>query len=246
MPRQAVPDYKVVLIRHGCRAFYYRRATHIADAGSLVVVHPGEVNGSAAIGSETADVDILCVSPSLLTAATGGPPFLNAFSMYDRRLAAQFFRLCAALEGPAASHLERAGRRADFLCALRGRRGCAPPTGFPTGVMPRAREFLEDNYAEDDSLEHLARLVGLSPSYFCRAFRRHFGVPPHAYQTGTRIARAKPLLAAGRPIGEIALLTGFFDQAHFTHAFRRYAGTTPARYACPGQEFTRRAARAGP
>jgi AraC-like DNA-binding protein len=32
------------------------------------------------------------------------------------------------------------------------------------------------------------------------------------------------------PIARIALDAGFADQSHFTRAFRRYAGLTPAQY----------------
>jgi AraC family transcriptional regulator len=32
------------------------------------------------------------------------------------------------------------------------------------------------------------------------------------------------------PLGVIATQAGFADQSHFTRAFRRYVGITPARY----------------
>jgi AraC-like DNA-binding protein len=32
------------------------------------------------------------------------------------------------------------------------------------------------------------------------------------------------------PVAKIAVAAGFFDQSHFTRAFKRIVGTTPARF----------------
>jgi AraC-like DNA-binding protein len=59
-------------------------------------------------------------------------------------------------------------------------------------------------------------------------------MPPHAYLTHLRIARAKALLLRGVRASEIAPLVGLYDQAQLTRHFRRLVGTTPARYAKTG------------
>ena len=41
---------------------------------------------------------------------------------------------------------------------------------------------------------------------------------------------ARRLTLTDLPLGAIAQEAGFFDQSHFTHAFRRRFGTTPLRY----------------
>ena len=56
-------------------------------------------------------------------------------------------------------------------------------------------------------------------------------MPPHAYLTHLRIARAKQLLRSGIRASNIAPTVGFHDQAQLTRHFRRLVGTTPARYA---------------
>jgi AraC-like DNA-binding protein len=42
-----------------------------------------------------------------------------------------------------------------------------------------------------------------------------------------------------RPISEIALEAGFYDQSHFTNVFRRFLGTTPQRYRAQKSSRTR-------
>ena len=59
-------------------------------------------------------------------------------------------------------------------------------------------------------------------------------MPPHAYLTHLRIARAKSLLLRGVRASEIAPLVGLYDQAQLTRHFRRLVGTAPARYAKTG------------
>jgi AraC-like DNA-binding protein len=56
------------------------------------------------------------------------------------------------------------------------------------------------------------------------------GLPPHAYQTQLRLARAKTLLAQGCEVGSVASETGFFDQSHFTQQFKRHYWVTPGNY----------------
>ena len=54
--------------------------------------------------------------------------------------------------------------------------------------------YIEEHLADQIPLATLAQLVKLSPSYFCRAFKQSFGVPPHRYHMGRRVERAKELL----------------------------------------------------
>lgn len=95
--------------------------------------------------------------------------------------------------------------------------------------LERAREYLHASWAKAVSLDELAEVAGLSRFYLLREFRRRYGLPPHAYQLQLRVLRAKEMLFLGMPPGDVALKVGFYDQAHFTHALKRYVGVTPRR-----------------
>jgi AraC-like DNA-binding protein len=71
---------------------------------------------------------------------------------------------------------------------------------------------------------------GLSPFHLNRLFCREIGMPPHAFQTQVRIARAKTLLRQGLPITGVAMQTGFADQSHLTRHFKRLLKLTPGQY----------------
>lgn len=77
----------------------------------------------------------------------------------------------------------------------------------------------------------LASLVGLSVSQFSRRFRSSFGFRPREYMIRTRLDHAKALMRQSpAPLCEIALDSGFCDQAHMSRLFHALVGDTPRRW----------------
>lgn len=106
----------------------------------------------------------------------------------------------------------------------------ARPRGrLPPCQLRRAVDFIEENCTRNVRLQELAELTGLSPSYFCAAFKASTGMPPHKWQMRARIDRAKAMIAGPAPVlADVAAAVGFSDQAHLTRVFRQVMGTTPA------------------
>jgi AraC family transcriptional regulator len=91
--------------------------------------------------------------------------------------------------------------------------------------------YIEEHLAEPISLAVLARLVRLSPYYFCRAFKRSLGLPPHRYHSNRRIEQAKRLLAQPAPsVTDIGRIVGYGETSSFTTAFHKATGITPTAY----------------
>ena len=102
------------------------------------------------------------------------------------------------------------------------------PAGLPGWRSRRIIAHIEDNLSRAIRVLELARLVGLSVSHFCRAFKRTFGTSPRVYVLRRRIELAQGLMLTTRePLSSIALRCGMCDQAHFTRSFRRIVGETP-------------------
>jgi len=81
------------------------------------------------------------------------------------------------------------------------------------------------------SISEVASLCRLSVCYFVRAFTNTVGVAPYAWFVQQRIVRAKRLLSdSDLSLVQVALECGFSDQAHFTKAFGKASGITPARW----------------
>jgi AraC-like DNA-binding protein len=104
--------------------------------------------------------------------------------------------------------------------------------GLSQSLCRRLRAHIDERLQDDLSLVALAALCGLRPRQFGALFARAFGTTPHKYVLQRRLALGARLLASGRhDIADIAIRAGFCNQSHFTTAFRRSYGMTPARFA---------------
>ncbi len=90
------------------------------------------------------------------------------------------------------------------------------------------------------SIDQLSTSVGISPRSLERRFVREVGVPPKVYSRLVRFQRAVAALSTGdRRLIEVALDSGYSDQAHFTREFHSFAGVPPTRWLTNEQELSR-------
>lgn len=210
--------------------------------GSLSVIHPGEVHSAHDPDERTtpATYRVMYVAPPLLKGTAReiagrevALPFFAAPILNDPLLAKRFLGFHVASES-AASKLELDTRQQSLLTQFVLRHAGTPVSSLnlcrERRAVRRAREYLEDNFAENVGLDQLARLVDLSPYHLTRVFASEVGLPPHAYQLGVRVTRAKDLLVRGIPVSRVAGETGFADQSHLARHFKRLVGTPPGHY----------------
>lgn len=101
-------------------------------------------------------------------------------------------------------------------------------TGFSRKLVV---QFINDNLASDFQGDELARVAGLSPGHFRKAFRRSFGFSPHQFVLEQRVSRAAELLNTSNiEVAAIASLCGFSSHSHLTTEFRKRMGVTPREY----------------
>ena len=108
----------------------------------------------------------------------------------------------------------------------------APPAPARGGLAPAVRRrvlaLMDASATAHLTIDVLAREAGLSPAHFARAFKESVGRAPHQHLLTLRLERARRLLdAPGAALSDVALQTGFADQAHFTRFFKRQFGITP-------------------
>lgn len=95
----------------------------------------------------------------------------------------------------------------------------------------RAKELLKDTSNGSQGITQVAKELGLHPVYFARAFRRTFRCSPAEYRMRCRLGKAMGLLHNRTlALSELSLRAGFFDQSHFTRAFRDHFGISPHAY----------------
>ena len=99
------------------------------------------------------------------------------------------------------------------------------------GIMKPVTDYIQAHYTEDVSAERLAAMAGMPESSFRLRFSQTFGISPGRYITAIRLNAARKLLeTTDKPLSEIAVETGFWDQSHFTKMFRLERGVTPGEY----------------
>jgi len=88
--------------------------------------------------------------------------------------------------------------------------------------------FIEDQLAENLSLEQIATVADVSASHLNTLFRMSMGLPVHQYLIQRRVERAKALLMQdGLSMAEIAQAVGFAHQSHMARHMRRVLGMPP-------------------
>jgi AraC family transcriptional regulator len=101
--------------------------------------------------------------------------------------------------------------------------------GLPIWQTRRVIAHVEANLSRRIHVRELARILGLSASHFCRAFKCSFGAAPRDYVLRRRVEVAQALmLTTSEPLSSIAASCGMCDQQHFTRSFRRIVGETPS------------------
>ena len=115
---------------------------------------------------------------------------------------------------------------AEPVVRTRAGRGALQPH-----TLRRVVEFIEAELERAVTLRELAAVAQLNIFHFIRAFKHSTGSSPHQFIVSKRIERARSMLNSTElPVAQIALECGFSNQSHFTAAFHRATGITPAHF----------------
>lgn len=120
----------------------------------------------------------------------------------------------------------------ELLAAISGTRFWAGSgeTGLPSWLS-NARTMLNDPGTGALPITNIAEELDIHPVYLARSFRKYLSCSPSEYRMRCRLQRAMDLLCrSDQPLSSIALDAGFFDQSHFTTAFRQQFGRAPGAY----------------
>jgi len=192
------------------------------------VVHDGRALTSAGFRKRVVYLEEDVIAPDLVGRAVDAPllpdgDLRRAVSLLDRALVAR-------------DDLEAESRLALVVERLTAHLVCRAATPAPTvppaadRVARLAREVFDADPVGTDGVAAVAVSLGVTTPHLVRSFARAYGIAPHQYVVGRRLDLARRRLRDGVPASLVATETGFYDQAHLTRHFRRFLGTTPARF----------------
>lgn len=93
---------------------------------------------------------------------------------------------------------------------------------FKTDNKINLKEFMENNYNEDLTVEQFAHYTYRSLSTFKREFQDIFKMSPHKWILNKKISEAKKLLDNGKKASEIYLDFGFNSPQHFSSTLKKF------------------------
>lgn len=229
------PHFSIGAITGGHSHYLNQRSLQEVGPGSLVLMNPEEVHACNPIADQPWSYLMFYLDTDWLRSQQEEAGLGNAFRPFDmtasrdpllyqglQHLHHQLVQAPDPLAREVACHL--------FSRQLLARLTPASWDDRPPQHLQRAAELMQDDSTSPLSLAELSAVAGLTPSHFVRAFSHHYGMTPHAYLLDRRIRHARTLLRQGQPLVEVALASGFVDQAHFQRQFKRRVAATPGQY----------------
>ncbi len=242
--RHSHDTFSIGTVNGGFSTYWNRGKTHETQAGSVVILNPEDVHGCNPVKGADWCYDMLFVDPDWLldlqieidADAAGKFAMFSDTLSHNPRLYGGLLDLADILASADIDILGKETAMVSFFGDLHvemSQRGVLDGGigAINDRKMARVGEYIRTHYAENISLDELASLVGYSRSYLVRAFKKTFGMTPYAYLINCRVQRARHALRRGEKIVDVALETGFADQAHFQRIFKRLMAATPRQYA---------------
>ena len=101
----------------------------------------------------------------------------------------------------------------------------------PSKECAYIKRYLDSNYSENITLDHLSALSHLNKYYLSHEFTKYYGISPMNYLSRKRIDVCKELLEnTDYGISDIAHLVGFSSQSYLSQSFRKSCGMTAGTY----------------
>ena len=119
----------------------------------------------------------------------------------------------------------------EFAMRLRAILGGSELLATNTGaIVKKAQVFICNHATLPVSRWQIADEVNVSEDYLTRVFKKELGLSPWDYLNRYRIWMAGTLLRnTGMSVNDVAVATGFQDQAYFCRVFKKIRGFSPSR-----------------
>lgn len=231
--------FSIGAITGGCSTYINGDSRHSVSEGAVVVINPEQVHACNPIDDLPWSYCMFYVDAAWLTGlqhelgfsqGLGFRKFATTLTT-DPVLYRGLNHLYKTLVDRDAGQLLKHSTAILFFSEVQSRLNPAPELfHIENNMLERAAEFISENCTRDLSLSDICAEAGLSPSYLIRAFKKQYGMTPHAYLVNRRIQYAQAQLKCGRSIADVALEAGFADQAHFQRVFKRLLAATPGQY----------------
>lgn len=228
-PAHTHDTWTLLIVDDGLIGYELDRHRHAAQRSVVTLLPPHVVHDGRPATTHGFRKRVIYLDERLLGEALIGPS-VDRPMITDTALREQVSRLDQDLTSgddlAAESRLATVAERLSWH--LTGR--SASPEPPAATIALRARALIDADPAGVEGIAAIARILGVTTAHLVRCFTRTHRIPPHQYLLGRRLDLARHRLLDGEPAAQVAVATGFYDQAHLSRHFGRLLATTPTRY----------------
>ncbi len=228
-------------ITNGKATFKSNHTTHLLKENMLVILNPFTPHACNPLYSNFRSYYMLYVDttwayelqktlfPNIKSFVELTPTLLESAKEYQN-----FIALNKTLFNPNLFYLQKQEAIEEFFIAFFSKYTnlkTTPCNYKETLKIQKAKEFIEQNYTQNITIEEIANTINISPFYFSRLFKKATGISPYQYLLNIKIQKAKEaLLDPSTSIATLAYTLNFSDQSHFNRVFKALTTLTPHEY----------------
>ena len=242
--------YELYYLYSGERYYFIQDKTYHVTRGSMVLIHPNEIHRTGNLGGFGYDRMLIHFSKDLLEDFLSLDASIQPYRTLEEEVhlisldpQEQNFveTLLYIMEQEYAANQmrETVYIKLTLLQLLLFLNRCKPSRqdsalteiNNTQKTMFEILGYINNNYFEDLTLEHVAGKYYLSTYYFSRTFKESTGFHFTEYVNNVRIKEAKKLLLnSAHSVGEISAAVGFHSTTHFGRVFKQIVGCSPSAY----------------
>ena len=226
--------YSIGIIERGIERVSFTGKHILAHANSVIVINPYEIHANSYFDHDSWKYRIIYINSEVMKyVQTNNGLFCNKTIWFPQSVIDDpcLYQLILHLHGD--SKINKISDVYTMLVYLVRNYASEKQENGLSGYLNEIEEivgFIQRQLYDKIVLEQLATKCNMDKYKFIRVFKKHTGLTPGSYLLLQRINKAKTLIAANMSITEVALETGFYDQSHFIHCFKKYIGVAPLSY----------------
>lgn len=97
-------------------------------------------------------------------------------------------------------------------------------------LLSKIKQYIDDHFGEDLSLQDVAEKAFLSTVYFSRFFKKQTGENFSDYLLRVRMEHAAQFLKENKKVTDVSQACGYSNSGYFSRIFKEYYGCTPTEY----------------
>ena len=232
-------DYYVIgFIERGQRCLLCKEQTYVIKPGDILLFNPGDNHTCQQISDEPLDYRCINIQPDSMRIASSEImekeclPIFTQNVLFRSELAVSLRELHQMImeKGTDFKKEELFLFLLEQLITEYSHTAPASVKEVPSLEMKAICDYFENNYSNAITLDQLSDLTGMNKYHLLHSFTKQKGISPYSYLETIRINHAKRLLEQGETPVDVAFLSGFNDQSHFTNFFKKLIGLTPKQY----------------